>query len=747
MHRISDYIKNKSVYRAILRILLAVAIVCFSFVVKRFCEAGQGAEIYLDTDRVVADHPLVPLTRHIWASEIKSCVWYVGEQEVSRTEEIVPYVPQSGDIENLIRVCVTLKDGTSHEASLYYSVLPVLYMNSDTGYDEVVREPSTSVDMKLTGKADDLPDELYDGKAYIHIRGNASGTMPKHPFKIKLEEKGNLLGLGETRHWVLLANAIDSTLLRNKLVYDFSGAIGADCQMNSENVTLIYNGEYQGVYQLCEQIRVDENSINVYDWEDSAQTAAEKIAKELVYKRMVQPGEKTQVQNVLESDLLSDFSWMETHTFDFPYLRELNETEARGIPTEYDLTAYIDFDSLPKATGGVLLEMDYFTWSEKNLMTRYGLPFYFRTPYSADTYPELYAYIQEYLQALEYSFHDTDFTYHNASPHYQVLTTGYADKENGYQRTGVMYRQVPFTSENYEGCHYSELIDFNSLLTNFLVCEYAMNWDSMKNSVFLYKDIDGPFYIGPAWDYDWSWGNSNYDIYTWLPTTWHTTDDYIANELYYQTIQWNRYLVRDPYFLVRIYEKYWEIRESVIEEMVREGGLIDQYAEELKPAADANDARWGGCLGDYEGQMFDEGIASMKTFLNERVQWLDLQFASVETLRTSLGYYKTSDTLTIKSIDTTSYENMTEVTVHVTSPDYKGVSFQVNGTKFYTADIENGEAIALIPNQDLRTEEGALNTIQVRALDEENAYITNEDGSVEGEYTNAVSNYTYFASK
>ena len=28
----------------------------------------------------------------------------------------------------------------------------------------------------------------------------------------------------------------------------------------------------------------------------------------------------------------------------------------------------------------------------------------------------------------------------------------------------------------------------------------------MKNSVYLYKDIEGPFYIGPAWDYDWAWG-------------------------------------------------------------------------------------------------------------------------------------------------------------------------------------------------------------------------------------------------
>ncbi len=31
----------------------------------------------------------------------------------------------------------------------------------------------------------------------------------------------------------------------------------------------------------------------------------------------------------------------------------------------------------------------------------------------------------------------------------------------------------------------------DSLLTNFLLCEFTMNWDAMKNSVYLYKDLEG----------------------------------------------------------------------------------------------------------------------------------------------------------------------------------------------------------------------------------------------------------------
>ena len=43
----------------------------------------------------------------------------------------------------------------------------------------------------------------------------------------------------------------------------------------------------------------------------------------------------------------------------------------------------------------------------------------------------------------------------------------------------------------------------DSLVNNFIFCEFAMNWDSMKNSFFLYKDIDGLAKIGPQWDFDW----------------------------------------------------------------------------------------------------------------------------------------------------------------------------------------------------------------------------------------------------
>ena len=63
----------------------------------------------------------------------------------------------------------------------------------------------------------------------------------------------------------------------------------------------------------------------------------------------------------------------------------------------------------------------------------------------------------------------------------------------------------------------------------------------------------------------------------------------------------------------------------------------------MRPAAQANDERWGGCRGTYEGETFEEGVERLKEFMRLRLEWMDEQFASVEMLRLSLGGYVVSE--------------------------------------------------------------------------------------------------------
>ena len=53
---------------------------------------------------------------------------------------------------------------------------------------------------------------------YLRGRGNSTWLHDKRSFKIKLQKGADLLGMGKSKHWILLANAFDPSLLRNRLV-------------------------------------------------------------------------------------------------------------------------------------------------------------------------------------------------------------------------------------------------------------------------------------------------------------------------------------------------------------------------------------------------------------------------------------------------------------------------------------------------------------------------------------------------
>jgi hypothetical protein len=64
------------------------------------------------------------------------------------------------------------------------------------------------------------------------------------------------------KRWVLLANWLDRTLLRNDVALEMGRRV-MDWAPRGKFVELYLNGEHQGNYYLCEQIKVDKNRVNV----------------------------------------------------------------------------------------------------------------------------------------------------------------------------------------------------------------------------------------------------------------------------------------------------------------------------------------------------------------------------------------------------------------------------------------------------------------------------------------------------
>ena len=161
---------------------------------------------------------------------------------------------------------------------------------------------------------------LYSGGLrQIKGRGNSTWLYPKKPYQIKLEKAADLMECGEpSRTWVLLANYIDPSLLRNRISYDLAAELGLDYSPHSRPVDLFYDGEYRGSYLLSEKTEVGESRVQVRDLDAAYEEA---------------------------NPELEDFSSL-------PLTEGLTEA---GTPCQYAA----DLNDPEDLSGGYLLEMDY----------------------------------------------------------------------------------------------------------------------------------------------------------------------------------------------------------------------------------------------------------------------------------------------------------------------------------------------------------------------------------------------------
>ncbi|MDE7309077.1 MAG: CotH kinase family protein [Lachnospiraceae bacterium] len=633
--------------------------------------------------------------------------WSIDGKEISNYTDT--YIPTSDDLEKLITVSASDRTNTV-STSIYCSKLPVIYINTKNYIADVYVDAS----MNIQGNSEYTDStDLYSGNISIKLRGNSTRKREKAPYKIKLDKKSDLFRMGENKHWVLLANDIDHTFIRNKLMYDFSGSLGADFAAESLNVALILNNEYRGVYQLCEHVRVGKERVDIFDWEELAEDAANAIAKEKAEKEKWSKEEEKKWRDIFEEELCFDFSWLSSpYTFTYDKIT-------------YNISDYVN---IPDTTGGFLLEMDFYNLQNSNgLTTNYQQPFYFNTPEYGYTNKALKDYARRYLQSFEYALHSPDFTYHNSDIHYRGFGNHY-DPDKGW--IGDEY-EADYSDKENDGKHYSQLFDMDSLIINFFVCEFSMNWDCMKNSVFVTKDLDSLAKLSPAWDFDWAFGNNNmFNIFTNIPTEWHTTNEYFTSEQYYQSVQWNRYLVKDPYFLMLAYNRYQEIRPTVIEDIIKDGGLLDNYYEKYYEAGLANDKKWQITYGQYQGKNYEESMAALKEFITTRIAWMDEQFVSYETFVNSIGYYKPDNRVNVTDI---SYNQDNTVTVKAESSfnNISEISFQINGTEILKSTVSS-DGTASITFDSSKLDETGKNMVQIHGMDKE------------GKYLEQSTNYTIF---
>lgn len=157
---------------------------------------------------------------------------------------------------------VTFEDAPAEETKDHYKVFQ-MYISTEDGAEIVSRDDYLPCYISLNAQGSF---SNYSASAQIRGRGNSSWLWyDKKPYRIKLDEKHKLLGLGKAKSWVLLANYRDVTDLMNTFVFELGQWLGLPYTNHTRYVELFINGDYKGVYQLTEQIQQGSNRVEVSD--------------------------------------------------------------------------------------------------------------------------------------------------------------------------------------------------------------------------------------------------------------------------------------------------------------------------------------------------------------------------------------------------------------------------------------------------------------------------------------------------
>ena len=106
----------------------------------------------------------------------------------------------------------------------------------------------------------------------LRCRGNTSFSLPrKKSYQFKLEKGEGLLGMDKSKTWVVTSGYRDRTFIRNKITYDMALYVGIPYAIESRLVNVYMNGDYRGVFSLCEKVQISSSGVNIGDLEKATE--------------------------------------------------------------------------------------------------------------------------------------------------------------------------------------------------------------------------------------------------------------------------------------------------------------------------------------------------------------------------------------------------------------------------------------------------------------------------------------------
>ncbi|MCR4892228.1 MAG: CotH kinase family protein [Lachnospiraceae bacterium] len=144
--------------------------------------------------------------------------------------------------------------------------IAALFIQTESGSMDYIRQDKTNHEggnmllIDAGGKAD------CSGRfKKMKGRGRTSwkAKIEKKPYNLNFKKEVDILNMGASKKWALVANARDGSLIRNSLTYEMASEVGLPNSPDFRPVDLYLNGEYTGNYILCERNNAEKNRVQV----------------------------------------------------------------------------------------------------------------------------------------------------------------------------------------------------------------------------------------------------------------------------------------------------------------------------------------------------------------------------------------------------------------------------------------------------------------------------------------------------
>lgn len=332
--------------------------------------------------------------------------------------------------------------------------------------------------------------EDYTGKTEVKGRGNSTWGCPKKPYRLKLNKKAEICGLGKAKNYVLLANHLDPTLMLNSVAFKIGRLLELPFTNHAIPVDVVLNGIYKGSYLLTEQIEVKENRV------------------------------------------------------------DLDENNS----VMWELDSYWDDEPKFKSTA-------------------FNLPVMVKDP---DLTTEQFEYWKK------------DFN---------AFTT-------------------QFAKEPLEGNSYVDMIDIESVAKFLITFNLVHNMEiNHPKSVFLHKEGNGKYVMGPIWDFDWAYdyeGTSNH-FGRYNTPLFSSSMNGVGTAFFQRFLQDSR--------VKAIYKRTWQdFKNNKLDALLQ---YVDDYAVMLKPSVERNSELWENT------RSFDTKVKELKTWLKNRADYIDSEVSKL----------------------------------------------------------------------------------------------------------------------